>query len=96
MNQALLWLLFDHDPSYKIHFALWDIESVSGIKHATVFPCDVQSTGADFQLTHNALAKPIVYSCLSIPSGESAPQLPMNTKIPGCPSPVCDMVQVCI
>lgn len=70
MNQALLRLLFDHNPPYEIHFALWPIESITEIKHATVFPYDVQSPWAGFQLAHDALAKPIVYSCLSIPSGD--------------------------
>lgn len=56
MKQVLLRLLFDHEPPSEIHFASWPIESITGIKHATVFPSDVQSTWADSQMVHNALA----------------------------------------
>ena len=58
MNQALLRPLFDHEPPSEIHFASWPIESITGIKDATVVPSDVQSTWADSQMAHNALASP--------------------------------------
>lgn len=45
------------------------------MKHATVFPDDVQSTWAHFQMTL-AVAKPIVYSCLSVPLGVLVPVSP--------------------
>lgn len=58
MNQALLRPLFDRDPPAETHFASWPIESITGIKHATVFPSDVQSPWVDSQMVHNALASP--------------------------------------
>lgn len=45
MNQALLRPLFDHEPPSEIHFAWWPIESITGIKHATVVPSDYKALG---------------------------------------------------